>query len=131
PVESTIMVCTGLDPIVNTFVTAPETNSVLTSLELVKSAKDTGSDLGANDIALDFNDEINKLYGSRHLDNLPHPGQQYSQQAHDGNISTCSSTDSASPRINRRNEPYWSIYFINNTRFYDFQLVLSNDETLR
>ncbi|XP_052793651.1 uncharacterized protein LOC128227291 isoform X2 [Mya arenaria] len=83
------------------------------------------------DIALDFNDEINKLYGSRHLDNLPHPGQQYSQQAHYGNILTCSSTDSASHRINRRNEPFWSIYFINNTRFYDFQLVLSNDETLR
>ncbi|WAQ98311.1 PTPRA-like protein [Mya arenaria] len=79
------------------------------------------------DIAFQFIDK-KKAYGSRHLDNIkPH---KYADLAQDGNFSTCSSTNISSAG-NRAIPPFWSIYFINNTRFNDIQLVLSENETLR
>ncbi|WAQ98716.1 hypothetical protein MAR_023089 [Mya arenaria] len=82
-------------------------------------------------IAFDFvdPDKKRKAYGSRHLDNISPP--KYSHLAHDGDNSTCSSTTIASAKSHRAISPFWSIYFINNTRFKDFQLVLSDNKTLR
>ncbi|XP_052793646.1 uncharacterized protein LOC128227287 [Mya arenaria] len=82
------------------------------------------------DIAFDFFDTDNKrAYGSRHLDNNFPP--KYPDLAQDGDYSTCCSTNIASAGSHRHINPFWSIYFVNTTRFYDFQLLLSDNETLR
>ncbi|WAQ98353.1 PTPRA-like protein [Mya arenaria] len=131
PAMSTVMVFIVSGQTVSTFVTALETKCVMVKQGSVTSVKDPGLDPHANDIAFKFSDpnSTRKAYGSRHLDNISPP--MYSHLAHDGNYSTCSSTNNTSAGSGRKINPFWSIYFINNTRFNDFQLVLSDNKTLK